>query len=158
MCVCVRVCVCVCVWVGWGVMVIRESGKNKKKTENKKGWNEKSVFLFSFSALCPAKQSAGAALRIHHCYSLWGECQSQDCCTSVLACPSICACARVFVGVRVSHTLHSLSVKEQRLYISCTYRYHRSSQPCQSHWSLTERKKSTLTHFKGTAPGTRWHR
>lgn len=94
------------------------AGKNKKKTERRRQRERKErmrnpCFYPAFLPSCLAKQSAGAALHIHHCYSQWGECPSQGC--------SACVWARL--GTWVSRCvceharLHTHS-RYERLYIS----------------------------------------
>lgn len=133
--VCVwRVCICkYC--MGWAVEVMREPRKTQQRARK-----EKSVFLFSISALMSGEAicwcSSTSVIVI----------ASEENVRHMLACQSICVhpCACKCVCVSVTQKCTPLSVEEDRLYISCVYRYRRFSQPFQRHWSMTW--KSSASH------------
>lgn len=93
-------------WQPWGSWEKQEEDREKEERMRNP------CFYPAFLPSCLAKQSAGAALHIHHCYSQWGECPSQGC--------SACVWARLATRVGVCVSTHVCS---QRGCIS-PYRYH----------------------------------
>lgn len=88
-------------WQPWGSWEKQEEDREKEERMRNP------CFYPAFLPSCLAKQSAGAALHIHHCYSQWGECPSQGC--------SACVWARLATRVGVCEHARLLT---ERLYIS----------------------------------------
>lgn len=113
-------------------------GTRENSTESKKGENEKSVFLFSVSALMSGEAICRCSSTSVIVIASEGNVRLKT--VAQVRWPAgVFVCTHVHASVYVSHKHTPLSAEEDSLYISCVYRYQRFSQPCKRHWSMTER-------------------